>query len=548
MPQRLLTERARFAAILFLAAALRLWGAGFGLYHADEPIVVNHALAYGTGDLNPHFFAIPPLVSYLAFAVYGSFFAAGKLLGQFPGVEAFQALFVRDPQVFYVLGRIALGVVPGTLTVWLAYAVTRRWFSERAALLAAFFLAVNFLHARDSHYLYTDALLALACLAAASAALETLENPSTRRWLIAGIWIGIAAAVKYNGAIAAVPVAAAFLVDRRPIRLLLLAAGASIAAFLVLNPFPVVDAGAFWYAFSHQVEAEGPVFWHHLRVSLPGAAGAGVLLLAACGAARAWSRDRRVAGTLFSFPAAYLISLNVYGQHHERYVIPVLAFVAIAAGIGSDALLFYARTRAVRIAVIAAIVLSAAIPAAKLVQANLLFSIPDTTAEAGKWIEANAPAGSRVAFDHSFYRPDLRREDAQWDEIAASTADPRAALKNRLQKIHADPSRRAYFLYFLSDTTDPPTSSTRPVLSFDVEGLKRTGVGFVILHYGVTPEHEAFTERVKSEGKLLARFSPYRDGAKLRSDDKFSLTCAAFSWKELFSRERFGPVYEVWAL
>ena len=51
--------------ILALAFLLRLVGVQFGLphlYHADEPIVVNHAVAYGAGDFNPHFFKIPPLV------------------------------------------------------------------------------------------------------------------------------------------------------------------------------------------------------------------------------------------------------------------------------------------------------------------------------------------------------------------------------------------------------------------------------------------------------------------------------------------------------
>ena len=69
------------AGILLLALALRITGIQFGLphlYHADEPIVVNHALAYGAGDLNPHFFKIPPLVSYLLFVVYGAAYLIGR--------------------------------------------------------------------------------------------------------------------------------------------------------------------------------------------------------------------------------------------------------------------------------------------------------------------------------------------------------------------------------------------------------------------------------------------------------------------------------------
>ncbi len=54
--------------ILVLGFMIRLYGVKFGLpglYHADETIVVNHALAYGTGDLNPHFFRIPSIPLYI---------------------------------------------------------------------------------------------------------------------------------------------------------------------------------------------------------------------------------------------------------------------------------------------------------------------------------------------------------------------------------------------------------------------------------------------------------------------------------------------------
>ena len=69
---RLLSDSLLLGCILFLAFILRVWGIQFGLpdlYYADEPIVVNHALAYSSGDFNPHFFKIPPLMSYLLFVI-----------------------------------------------------------------------------------------------------------------------------------------------------------------------------------------------------------------------------------------------------------------------------------------------------------------------------------------------------------------------------------------------------------------------------------------------------------------------------------------------
>jgi len=94
--ERAAQDRLWLCSILLIGFSLRLWGVHFGLphlYHADEPIVVNHALAYGTGDFNPHFFKIPPLVSYLLFICYGVFFVLGRAFGFFAGVQDFEFLF-----------------------------------------------------------------------------------------------------------------------------------------------------------------------------------------------------------------------------------------------------------------------------------------------------------------------------------------------------------------------------------------------------------------------------------------------------------------------
>ncbi len=57
-----------FAVILAVAAALRLWGVTWGLphaYHPDEGSILIHALGFGTGDLNPHWFRWPSLFMYI---------------------------------------------------------------------------------------------------------------------------------------------------------------------------------------------------------------------------------------------------------------------------------------------------------------------------------------------------------------------------------------------------------------------------------------------------------------------------------------------------
>ena len=102
--------------IIILGCILRIWGINFGLpllFHQDEPIVVNHAVAYGSGDLNPHFFIIPPFCSYLLFISYGAYFLLGKIFGVFGGVNDFALKFFTDPSSFYLIARVILGFMPG---------------------------------------------------------------------------------------------------------------------------------------------------------------------------------------------------------------------------------------------------------------------------------------------------------------------------------------------------------------------------------------------------------------------------------------------------
>ncbi len=100
------------AFIIIAAALLRLWGINFGLpylFHQDEPIVVNHALAYGTGDLNPHFFVIPPLASYILFFFYSAYFVLLKISGVIADAGSFAVSFFKDPTPFYLIGRFIVG-------------------------------------------------------------------------------------------------------------------------------------------------------------------------------------------------------------------------------------------------------------------------------------------------------------------------------------------------------------------------------------------------------------------------------------------------------
>src|SRR3990167_5476147 len=97
------TPKGVMAGLLFAALLLRVVGINFGPNHPDEHLIINHALAFGTGDLNPHMFYFPTLFLYLLFAVFGGFYALGRVSGHFSGVDQFLQFFLQSPETFYVL-------------------------------------------------------------------------------------------------------------------------------------------------------------------------------------------------------------------------------------------------------------------------------------------------------------------------------------------------------------------------------------------------------------------------------------------------------------
>ncbi|HEY6549471.1 MAG TPA: glycosyltransferase family 39 protein, partial [Vicinamibacteria bacterium] len=238
------------AGIGLLAVALRLFGNGFGLpdtFEPDEPKMVNHALAFGLGDLNPHYFVYPAFQMYLLFGVFGALFVVLRLTGVVASVEGFKLLFLSDPTVFYRVGR-GLTALFGLGAVLLVFLLARRLYGgSRVALLAAFALAVHPVDVLHGHYITADVPMTFFLLLGLVFLAPALEEPSHRAFAWAGVAAGLATATKYSGLIFVLPVlAAAALGARRaawPFLPKALAAFglALVAAFCLASPFSVVE-------------------------------------------------------------------------------------------------------------------------------------------------------------------------------------------------------------------------------------------------------------------------------------------------------------------
>ena len=554
---------------VFLGFLVRIAGIDFGLpfiYHDDEPIIVNYALAYGTGDFNPHFFNVPPLLSYVLFAGYGLFYIAGLGLGLFSGVRDFAYLYLNDPTVFYLIGRIALGVLPGTFSVLLIYFLGKKLFSVKAGLISAFFLALNFLHVRDSHYIYFDIPLAFFLIAFFIKSLDLARTDSWRDHIWVGVLAGMTTAVKYFA-----PLLAPFLVLlilhnsvyfrisvlRRALKTFSIIAVAA-AVFFSLHPYAFINFAEFIRQLSNiPVTPLGPLF--HLKVSLAGSSGVFVIVFAFLGIILSAVRKNRGALLMAVFVFYYYFVLVFKSQAAARYVMPMIPVLIVFASyfLCSIAGTFKVSYREKTATALLALVL--VFPSAqKTFLLDMLFMERDTRTLAYDWVKETLPASSMLAIDATGSGfPRLEKEKQQIKEIYGKSREttfnaPRGAkgLKAELMLSNPDYPEITYNINYLRETKQGGFHSIFPDISIDIDELIAKNVRYVILSNLLDdPRYESFVRELRGEAVLLVRFSPYRESRDRKAtSDVVASPAAAFSLKELEERKTFGPYFEIYAI
>ncbi len=400
-------------AILALAAGVRVRGIGYGLpstyCRPDEDRLIAVALRLSPADLNPGYFVWPGLPFYLSRAALETAVLLRPVLSGGSALE----LYLRDPGWVHLLFR-AVFLLAGLATVYLLYVAGRRLFSPAAGLLAAFFLALSFLHVRDSRFAMLDIPTALLAVSFFLPAAGVLRRGRWGDYLAAGLLLGLASAVKYYGAVLAVPLLAAhFSRDRRETGRLLSALGAAGLFFFLGSPYTFLAAGAafreirgeiisgqFVTGFRLLPEIATPRGWlYHplfslrwgLGLPLSAAAlfGTGYCFFRAC---RGGKEERLIV----SFILAFYLTLAFGRSCFIRYTILLLPFLGLAAAVLLDRLLPNRPGKGLILAGTA--ILLVAEPSLRIVRLNTLLARPDTRLAAGRWMEENIPPSDLLVF------------------------------------------------------------------------------------------------------------------------------------------------------
>ena len=566
------SKRSILILIVLISIVLRIWGLGFGLpyqFHQDEPIVVNHALAYGTGDLNPHFSQIPPLTSYLLFFVYIVMFLMGRLAGAWSGSGDFALFFFKDPTLFYFVGRVFIGMLPGIFGVLLTYRLSRKFLSENAALYSAAAMAVIFLNVVNSHYIYTDMLLTMVILLVFDRLFSLVEKPVIRNYIFAGSLLGVAIGVKYNALFLVVPcLAAHFAACRNSSRKWykeffsprLLAAGIAAAVTLFISAvYLFLDIPSLLQDFA----GHNNTFWHtgwrhHIFYSFfqgmsPVLTVLGLTgLVLFCLKGKAWGR------VFCSFPAVYYLVLVHKSQVFARYVLVLIPFVAIgAAYLIFDVLIKNLGRRAFLRKIIVALALLLLLPTAlKSIKADMLFSSNDTRVEAAEWIEDNLPRGTKIACDGTTFRPTLKQPYSQLIEKRNLLRNQtgKEELKSRkldLMLQSADKEDKGYPLYFLSRDValQGQFMSTMPAIPYSLDAIEEQGIEYIVINGQLSSApKDALMRELKANAVIVKDFSPYKSSRFRQTSDPTATTCIPVSSRELFSRKSMGPGLRIYKL
>lgn len=530
-----------------LALGLRLWGLAWSLpwpVHPDERIPVDQARAMvASADLDPEYFKNPSLFTYLI----ASELLVTQRLGSLAG-----PLAPDTPGSTHLLARLNSALL-GTTSVAVIYAVGATLLGRQAGLVAALYLAVSFIHVRNSHYGVNDVPAVGLLVVSLYFASRLLRQPTLRWYVLAGLTGGLATSTKYSMGFFFAPILVAHCFasfgpgqqrwGRWGCSALIIAAASSLAGYVLGTPYTVLDFGDFWTDFSKQYsygngrwlgQPPDPVPWLYLTSLLQGF-GTLALVLSALGLLLAvtspWRRYRRwgwpaEALVLLAFPVTYLAFLLPKDVFFPRLVLPLVPFCSLLAGYGTLSLA--RRLVPIRLSIGLAAVLMAALaqPLMNDIRHNRLLLQANTRVLATEWVVANVPPGSSVEAEFR----SIMDESTDGTPYPPGRPPLRVAyLEGRPELDDADDYANRDVQYFVTSShayerllKDPPLRSQR-----------QSGQRYLDLH-----------RSLDQEARLVATFGPGYGGRAVpySQDEIFT------PFWNLEQYERPGPTIRIYSL
>jgi 4-amino-4-deoxy-L-arabinose transferase-like glycosyltransferase len=419
----ILKENWALAVITLLGLGLRLWGINFGLpytYAPDEATRMNVALSIlKTGDLNPHWLGYPHLAFYINTVAFFAYFIVGRLLGIFatPADIPYPELItigvgkLAMPSEF-LLAR-GLSALFGTGAIVLIYMIGKQISKRQSVgLLSALLFAVSPAAVANSQLISLDSYGVFFLLLAFFWIYPILSVRTWKKYVLAGIGVGLAFSGKYNVGIIGITFLFAHFLRfgvagfwRKELYIGLIA---TCLTFAVVNPFSVVDLSGFVFGLTLASGAQSQFTGSATNASqwylsylwnVEGWA----IILAVCQAVRIVFSKTRDGLVLLSFPVLYFLFVSQFSVANDRTILPMIPFVdllgvSFLVDVCNRLISVRSLPRgAVWAGLAAAVALLIIRPTQTAVAADLRLTQIDGRETARRWIEGNLPPGTRVA-------------------------------------------------------------------------------------------------------------------------------------------------------
>jgi 4-amino-4-deoxy-L-arabinose transferase-like glycosyltransferase len=546
--------------LILLSLVLNLWGVSYGLpnrYYPDEGRIVNNALAFGMGDLNPHYFNYPALSMYLLFILYILYYIGGQLAGLFSSAADFQLLFFSNPTSFYLIGRAA-NALTGTAVVALTYKLGKETFRDRKiGFLGGALLATLPYFVFLSHFIVTDILQMFFILAAYIFIIRILRTGKLKNYFWAGTLAGLGTATKYSPAVLIVPIVLAHIFHltenrkkftfRRLIFPVVLSGTCLAIFFFISSPYNFLDYKNFYDSlqFRSLLGAEGTfgtrtgaawliyprLLFFHSFTFLNRLDPAGIVFLG--GLIWAAFRRQREDCLLLCYPLIIYLMIGNWSFSSYRYSLPFIPFFAIW---GARAAVEAGRALRARIArehlrrlttgaLNGFIALVLILSLANSALGNHRLTRKDTRTQAREWIEANIPPGTRIALEW-----DTEATVQLWETPDDIRAKIRAYETGEAETIHHTSEQMAKVHRMRLEAVPEKNYRITKIGGMDgirvisdgysLEELQERGIEYLITSREVFqiflsergreiyPDHYRFYRRVEEDFPRLAVFRP----------------------------------------
>ncbi len=332
-------------------------GTSFYHFHPDQQTLIDAAQRLR----NP---TDPPLTAYGLLPIY---LAAGALkIGS--TVAGYPADLATAPgQRLAVISVRTLSALLSCLTLWVLWVCGRRYFGRAAACIAVVVTAVAPLAVQQAHFYTVDSVFTLIVIAAVYAILVASERDELRLYLVCGVLVGAAGAVRLNGLLTGLillvihltrpasdekeaGIAGRLIARMRDPRLWLSGLAAAVT-LVVIQPYIVTDPGRLTQSVSPDdlaysvgvargeflrawslVDVHTLPYLHFWSTLWPTAVGWPLTLAFLASIAHALWRPRQHTSLLLLWLVIYFIPVGGLHTKHVRYLLPMLPFLGLLFG------------------------------------------------------------------------------------------------------------------------------------------------------------------------------------------------------------------------